>query len=99
MIVLRLNIKKENRTEETSALLKGLSSYLSKELGLEEIKVISDKELIELSSKPYNNDDIDNPNDLISVELMISKNMVINNSNVEQGLEIIKSQLNKVIKV
>jgi hypothetical protein len=99
MLVLRFNLPRNRRGEEFGDLIKNLVNHIDSDLGFEEVKVMVDRDTVEITTKPDSHSG-KVEDDLISVELMVSRNMVINNSTIgeDESYQAIKSELKRFIK-
>lgn len=100
MLVLRFNLSRKDRGPEFGELIKNLVNHIDSDLGFEEVKVMVDRDTIEITTKPDSHSENVEADDLISVELMVTRNMVINNATIgkDEGYQAIKSELKRFIK-
>lgn len=100
MLVLRFNLPRENRGEEFNGMVKRIVNHIGNDLGLEGVKIMSDKDGVEITTKPDSRSNKDDVEELMSIELLVSKNLVINNATIgeEEGYQAIKSELAQFIK-
>lgn len=99
MLVLKINLARDKRGEKFKELLGNIIDYVNCH-NLDKIKVTADKDFVEVtaqSSGEYDAVENDNP---ISVELSVSKNILINNANKieDADYQAIKYELDKFIK-
>jgi len=97
---MRFNLPRSKRGEEFKKMVEQIVNHIDKDLGLPGVKVIADKDGVEITTKPDGNSVDTGEDELISVELMVSRNLVINNATIgeEEGYQAIKSELSQFIK-
>jgi len=96
MLVVRFNLSRENRTEEFESMINRVVNHIDKDLGFERVSVIRDNRSVEITTKPDgHSSEAENDADELSVELLVSRSMVVNNDTIdsEGRFQVIKSEL------
>lgn len=96
MLILKINLDRDHRNASTDKLIEALKKYINNDLKIQDTKIMSDDNSIELTTKPENIIEKDNET---SIEILISKKIIINNDifNKEENYNNIISELKKVL--
>ena len=99
MLVLKINLARDKRGEQFKELLGNIIDYVNCQ-SFDKIKLTADKDFVEVTAQNSSEYDVIENDDPISVELSVSKSILINNANMieDADYQAIKYELDKFIK-